>query len=345
MTGAPLEQLLLYRLAAEPFGGGTTGGFVSGARLAREFGVTRGAVWKAAVRLRELGVDLDSLPRQGYRLATPCSPLSSDALRAALPQSLASLLHELDVRWETGSTNADLLQRPPPPGRFGWRIAEHQTAGRGRRGRTWLAAPGTALCLSWSWRFDALPAHLPSLGLAIGVAVVRALDGFGLRGAGLKWPNDLVTRDGKLAGILIEMVSEAGGPALVVVGLGLNLALGRSLRQAIAAEGNRATDLVTLARDNGVALPDRNRLAAAIVAGCIDTLRRWDAEGFEPLRGEWAALDRLRGLEIVVQGARTRRLGIARGIDADGALLVDDGVHVHRCAAGEVSVRTAGQTD
>ncbi|MET0291441.1 MAG: biotin--[acetyl-CoA-carboxylase] ligase [Steroidobacteraceae bacterium] len=339
MTPQPLEQRLLYRLASEPFERGTTTGFVSGPQLCAQLGVTRSAVWKAAARLRELGVGVESLSRRGYRLATPCSPLSESRLRGALPPSIAARLHALDVCWETGSTNADLLQRPPPPGSFSWRLAEHQHAGRGRRGRSWLAAPGSALCVSWSWRFEALPRQLPSLGLAVGISAVRTLERLGLSGAGLKWPNDVVTDDGKLAGILIEMVSEAAGPALVVVGVGLNVALGAELREAIRAEGNRATDLQTLAA--GRSLPDRNELAAALVSDAIDTLLQWEQRGFDPLHTEWQSLDRLRGIEVAVHSGNDVRRGIARGIDADGALLLDDGVRLHRCAAGEVSVRSA----
>jgi BirA family transcriptional regulator, biotin operon repressor / biotin---[acetyl-CoA-carboxylase] ligase len=342
--GASLPQRLLYRLASEPGERGTTTGFVSGALLSTSLGVSRSAVWKAALRLRELGVEVEGLPRQGYRLALPCSPLSTQRLRELLPAATRDRLHELEVCWHTGSTNADLLARPPPPGRFSWRLAEHQSAGRGRRGRTWLAAPGAALCLSWSWRFDALPPHISSLGLALGIAAVHTLERLGFTGAGLKWPNDLVTADGKLAGILIELVSEAAGPALVVVGIGLNVALGAGLRDAVRAEGNRASDLRSLLRsEQQDATPDRNQLAAALVGDGIAMLQRWENESFASLMDEWQRLDRLRGQEVVVRGARDELHGIARGVDLDGALLLDDGNTVHRCASGEASVRIAEQ--
>jgi BirA family biotin operon repressor/biotin-[acetyl-CoA-carboxylase] ligase len=301
--------------------------------------VSRSAIWKAALRLRELGVEVEGLPRQGYRLALPCSPLSPQLFHEQLPAALRPRLHQLSVCWQTGSTNADLLAAPPPPGRFSVRIAEHQGAGRGRRGRSWLAAPGAALCLSWSWRFESLPPHVGSLGLALGIAAVRSLDNLGVPGAALKWPNDLVTGDGKLAGILIELVSEAAGPALVVVGIGLNMALGAALREAIRADGNRATDLCALAAATDAPLPDRNRLAAALVGDGIDMLQRWEAAGFGALMPQWQALDALRGKDVVVRGASGELRGVARGVDIDGALLLDDGTTVHRCSSGEASVR------
>ncbi len=335
MTAASLPQRLLYRLAAEPVERGTTTGFVSGARLSEALGVTRSAVWKAALRLRELGVEIEGLPRQGYRLTVPCTPLDAESLRANLSPVTQSRLHELRVQWHTGSTNADLLSSPPPRGRLSVCIAEHQSAGRGRRGRSWLAAPGAALCLSWAWRFDALPAHIGSLGLAIGIAAAGTLRSLGCDSVGLKWPNDLVTPDGKLAGILIELVSESGGPALVVVGLGLNVALGTALRDAIRAEGNRATDL----RSAGATSIDRNALAARIVDDGVDAMLRWEREGFAPLVPAWRALDRLHGQEVVVRHVDRALEGIARGVDLDGALLLDDGGTVHRLSSGEASVR------
>lgn len=335
MTAASLPRRLLYRLAAEPVQRGTTAGFVSGARLSEALGVTRSAVWKAALRLRELGVEIEGLPRQGYRLTTPCTPLDDATLRAQLSPATRARLHDLRVLWHTGSTNADLLAAPPPRGRLSICIAEHQSAGRGRRGRSWLAAPGAALCLSWAWRFDALPAHIGSLGLAIGIAAAGTLRSLGCATIGLKWPNDLVTPDGKLAGILIELVSESGGPALVVVGLGLNVALGAALRDAVRAAGNRATDL----RSAGAASIDRNSLAARLVDDGVDALLRWEREGFAPLVPAWRELDCLHGQEVVVRHVDRALEGIARGVDLDGALLLDDGGTVHRLSAGEASLR------
>lgn len=335
---APLQQRVLYRLCATPAPRGTTLGFVSGAQLSEALGVSRTAIWKAVGTLRELGVHVESLPRQGYRLASPCTPLSADALRAALPAITRARLHELRVRWRTTSTNQDLLERgAPPPGRFDLHVAETQSAGRGRRGRSWVAPPGGALCLSWSWRFEGLPPHAGTLSLAIGLAAVRSLEALGITGVKVKWPNDLVATGGKLAGILIETVSEAGGPAMIVVGLGLNVALSNALRRRIATSGNAATDLQTLVGNP----PTRVSLAARLVADGVDALLRWEAAGFAPLVDEWRAHDALVGRPVAVLGAARVLNGVARGVDEEGALLIDDGTKTHRCVAGEVSVRTA----
>lgn len=333
-----LPQRLLYRLAAEPWVRGGSGGFVSGARLSEELGVTRSAVWKAAMHLREAGVEIDGLPRQGYRLATPCSPLTATGILDALPANARARLHRLEAGWRTQSTNADLLAAPPPPGRLAVRVAELQTAGRGRRGRSWLAAPGGSLCLSWAWRFDSLPAHAGSLSLAIALAAADTLERLGFPGVSVKWPNDLVGPEGKLAGILIETVSESAGPALVVIGIGLNLAIGRTLRESIRAAGRSATDLLSLG--DGRPPPPRDRLAAALVGDGLEALLRWEREGFAPLVGAWQARDALRDREIVVTRGAEELRGVARGVDDDGSLLVDgaDGAGTVRCSSGEATL-------
>ena len=335
MTDPPLTQRLLYRLAQEPVARGTTTGFVSGARLSDALGVTRSAVWKAARKLRELGVEIERLPRQGYRLALPCSPLDAEAIRARLSPGTRAQVATVGVQWHTTSTNADLLAHPPARGRLSLCVAEHQSAGRGRRGRSWLAAPGAALCLSWAWRFETLPAHIGSLGLAVGIAAARTLQSQGCASVGLKWPNDLVTPDGKVGGILIELVSEAAGPALVVIGIGINVALGASLRAAVLADGNRATDLAS-AGAGGI---DRNDLAAQLVDDGFQAVLQWEQQGFAPLVSAWRALDRLHGHPVVVRHVDRALHGIARGVDLDGALLLDDGEAVHRLSSGEASVR------
>ncbi|MGC4029640.1 MAG: biotin--[acetyl-CoA-carboxylase] ligase [Steroidobacteraceae bacterium] len=311
--------------------------FISGAVLARNLGVTRAAVWKAVRVLRQWDTPIEALPRQGYRLVLPASPLTVDALRARLPAALWHCLRQGDCEASLASTNSTLLERgAPPPGQFDFLTAEHQSAGRGRRGRRWLAAPGSAICLSWSWSFAALPAQTGALSLAVGVAARRALARCGVEGVQLKWPNDLVTAGGKLGGILIEMRSEAAGPVHVVVGLGMNVALDAAARARIAALGQPATDLASLCQPP----PARAAVVAALLEEGIDAMRRFEREGFAPFIGTWRSADALLGRPVQLTGAVTEpAAGIARGIAADGALLVEQEGRMFRVVAGEVSVR------
>jgi BirA family transcriptional regulator, biotin operon repressor / biotin---[acetyl-CoA-carboxylase] ligase len=310
--------------------------FISGASLASQYSVTRSAIWKAVSQLRKLGTDIEAVTRQGYRLALPASPLVTSAVIDLLSPATRPLLRVGECAGSIISTNTQLLERGAPPvGRFDFLTAEHQTAGRGRRGRNWLAPPGSAVCLSWSWCFAGMSNQMGALSLAIGVAALRALRSLDIKGTQLKWPNDLVTADGKLGGILIEMRTESAGPVHVVTGMGLNLALSSELRQQIRASGNTPTDLCTLAG----AIVSRSALVAALLNHGIAAMEQFGREGFAPFLAEYSVADCLRDRAVTINGGPVDA-GTARGVDADGALRVEQAGTTHRIIAGEVSVRT-----
>ncbi|HTQ37336.1 MAG TPA: biotin--[acetyl-CoA-carboxylase] ligase [Steroidobacteraceae bacterium] len=329
---------LLQRLASLRAIEDGTPRYMSGAALAAELNVTRSAIWKAAQRLRELGTEIEAVTRRGYRLALPSSPLATEGVLARLRPATRTRLRDGQCVAETESTSSALLARaPPPPGNFDFLTAEHQRAGRGRRGRSWLGAPGGAVCLSWSWCYAAHAAQLSALSLAMGVAALRALATFGITAAQLKWPNDLVSASGKLGGILIEMRSEAAGPVHVVVGLGLNVALGQQARARIGELGNAATDLAELA--GAARLPGREQLVAALLDEGVAALAEFGRGGLAGFLADYRAADALDGRTVeILDGAGPAR-GTARGIDDDGALRVEHRGRIHRIIAGEVSVR------
>jgi BirA family biotin operon repressor/biotin-[acetyl-CoA-carboxylase] ligase len=329
---------VLQRLAVRRDSAAT--GFVSGADLAVDFGVTRSAVWKAIGRLRSMGTPIEAVTNRGYRLALPTTPLDAEVVRSLLPPELRAALREGDCAGEVDSTNAQLLARAAPPsGRFDFLTAEFQTAGRGRRGRSWLAPPGGAVCLSWSWSFEGLSAAMGALSLAIGVSTLRALRGLGIEGVQLKWPNDLVTTQGKLGGILIEMRTESAGPVHVVIGIGVNVALHADLRATLAGMGTAAADLAALAAP--APPPARAELTAALLREGVTAVRAFAARGFAPFLDEYQAADALRDRPVRLQGSGPVESGVARGVDVDGALRVEHEGKIHRIIAGEVTVRTA----
>lgn len=314
--------------------------FVSGAALARNFQVTRSAIWKAISQLRGLGAEIDATTHRGYRLALPSSPLDAGRIVAQLAPETRALLRGGGYLPEIDSTNSALLARgAPPPGQFDFLVAEYQGAGRGRRGRSWLAPPGGAVCLSWSWCFEGLAAAPGALSLAIGVAALRALGTLGIAGVRLKWPNDLVSARGKLGGILIETRAEVAGPAHVVAGLGLNVTLGTSLRARIGATGQAPSDLMDLTAADP---PPRNAIVAALLDQGIAAMLAFGRAGFEPFRDDYRAADALSGRAVAISGGSGIAGGIARGVDPDGALRIEHGGTIHRIIAGEVSVRTNG---
>jgi BirA family biotin operon repressor/biotin-[acetyl-CoA-carboxylase] ligase len=215
-------------------------------------------------------------------------------------------------------------------------LAEHQSGGHGRRGRSWIAPPGGAICLSIAWQYPDMPADLSSLSLVAGVAAANALASLGIPGLRLKWPNDLFSEAGKLGGILIEMRAEAAGPVHLVVGLGLNVMLSDSARATIAAAGNIPDDLRTCMES----VPDRNVIVAALLESLLPALEAFPRSGFTPHMADWEARDTLQGREVRIEYLGEIVRGIARGVDAHGALLVEtpeDGVL--RFISGEVTVR------
>ena len=327
-SAAPLIQRVYQMLADQQFHSGT--------RLAAACDVSRSAIWKAIAALRALGVTVHAVAHRGYRLPRATAMLEASRIRKALPKAIASRLRHGACVWSTGSTNADLMELSGlPPGRFDFLTAEYQSAGRGRRARTWFAPPGGAICLSVSWSFQSLPATVSALSLAIGVCALRALKGAGVLGAELKWPNDLVAGEAKLGGILAELRAEAAGPAFVVVGIGLNVALGAAVLEQVKATGTQATDLAAL----GLAACDRNAMVAALISEIIAGLAQFEQDGFGAFTLEWRAADALSGKVVQVSQDAGSVSGHARGIDLDGALCVQTREGIQRFVTGDVSVR------
>src|SRR5215471_14421885 len=240
----------------------------SGADLAREFAVTRAAVWKTMPKLASWGLEVSAVPGVGYRLARPIDLLDARALRRALGASTAARVARLEVLWEIDSTNRYLLASPPPQvGRLAVCVAEYQSAGRGRRGRRWRAPLGAGLCLSVSWQFAAAPRDLAALTLAVGVVARRALAEVAQVDIALKWPNDLALDERKLGGILIELSAEAQGRCHVVAGIGINVALPPESLAALSDWPRGAIDLATA---KGAAPPPRALLAARLIDGLAE---------------------------------------------------------------------------
>jgi BirA family transcriptional regulator, biotin operon repressor / biotin---[acetyl-CoA-carboxylase] ligase len=319
----------VYRLLSD-------GQFHSGTKLAADCLVSRNAIWKAIAALRALGVSVHAVPNRGYRLPAASALLEREHIVRLLPSAIAAGLRTGQCLWRTGSTNGDLLLRDlPPVGRYDFLTAEYQTAGRGRRARSWFAPPGGAICLSISWCFASLPRDISALSLAMGVCALRAMAQIDIIGPGLKWPNDLVVGNAKLGGILIELRAEAGGPAYVVIGLGLNVALGDAVLRQVAASGTQATDLIGLSAGQ----PDRNRLAAALIGSMVSGLAQFERDGFAVFAAEWRTADALAGKAVVISSDSGSIAGHARGIDSGGALCLQTRDGLQRFVTGEVSAR------
>lgn len=227
------------------------------------------------------------------------------------------------------STNTVLLARAETGAPSGTVvIAASQTAGRGRRGRTWISAPDDSLTFSLLWRFA--PGTVPlGLSLAVGVAVTNALAKVGAGGMALKWPNDVLQDGKKLAGILVELVP--GQTHAAVIGIGLNLRLPASLPAEVR---------VTAA---ALGLPvDINALLTALLGELRAVLEYFAAAGFAGLRDDWMARHAYQDAPVrLLSDFAPPRAGICRGVDIDGALLLESNGRVERILSGEVSLRRA----
>ena len=322
------EQLLpLLRTLAD-------GAWHSGETLAQEAGITRAGLSKRLQKLMQWNLEIETQPGRGCRLAHPLELLDADLIRGGLPGALKARL-AVRVLAGTDSTNSQLLAAAAADDPQAL-LAEHQSAGRGRHGRSWHSPFGANLYLSLAWTFPQWPAALTALPLATGVATAEALAELELRELRLKWPNDLWCGASKLGGILIEQRGESGGACRVVIGLGLNVAM----RSATTAHIGQPW--TTLAEQLGTA-PSRNALAARILAQWVAMLERFTHEGFAPFAAGFRALDLLRNRAVTLALPDGELAGVARGVDEDGALLVDAGEARRRILSGEVSLKVAPQ--
>jgi BirA family biotin operon repressor/biotin-[acetyl-CoA-carboxylase] ligase len=319
------------------------GSFHSGEQLAKRLRISRGGVWKLVGSLRELGIEVQSVPRQGYRLARAVDLFDKTALLQSLSPATRALLDRADVLLTVDSTNRHVTDNViDMPGHAQICVAEVQNAGRGRRGRSWVAPFGAGVCLSVGWQFLEAPPTFSALSLAVGVAVVKALRRFGAQDVGLKWPNDLTWRGRKLGGILIEMRGESAGPAHVVIGIGLNMQMPSAVRLALAEQqAALVTDVHEILRER---TPSRNAITSAMVDEVLIVLQVFSSEGFAPFIKEWNGMDTLANAPVKVISGSGTIMGIARGVEVDGALLVDIGGQVRRFVSGEVSLRAAAHS-
>ena len=300
--------------------------------LARACAMDEAALGDALDRLSRLGVAL-AVEGGTVALPRPVDLLDPERIRRSVPRLRPGAVH---VRFAVDSTNTVLAGRLRE-GAAAPELcaAEIQTAGRGRRGRRWVSGLGQSLVLSVSWRFATRSSGLGGLSLAAGAALAEALAAGGFVDVMLKWPNDLVIGDRKLAGILVEASHSRPGSAACVVGAGFNLDLAR------ADSGRIDRPWTDFARAFG-RVPARNALAARAANAILDACERYRDHGLAPFMARWERLDALRGRPVRVLAGGAPLAGVARGIDAGGALLVEHAAGVARCEAGEVSVRAQG---
>ncbi len=299
-------------------------------------GISRTAVWKQLKKLESLRLKLESRKGLGYRIVDGLDLLSEITIRQHLTKDSLEILRQISVNAVIDSTNASALQGIQQGVTHGaLYLAEQQTAGRGRRGRTWISPFASNIYLSLVWQFTGGASVLGGLSLAVGVAVCRSLRGLGVSEVGLKWPNDIVINGKKLGGILLEMQGDAVGDCQVVIGIGINVAMGLEASQHIDQPW---IDLQSLM---AAQLPSRTMIVAAIVNELVSVLQKFQTTSFSPYRQEWMEYDVYKGREVMVQLGDNYIFGTSQGVDDGGALIILTPEGLKSFNGGEVSLRPA----
>lgn len=303
------------------------GEFHSGEQLGEHLGMSRAAINKHIQTLRDWGVDVFTVPGKGYSLPEPIQLLDESVICRQLDQGKVTVLPVID------STNQYLLDRISTLNSGDCCVAEYQQAGRGRRGRKWFSPFGANLYLSMFWRLEQGPAAAIGLSLVIGIVMAEVLHELGADKVRVKWPNDLYLNDRKLAGILVELTGKTGDAAQIVIGAGLNMVM-RQVQADIVNQG-----WITL-QEAGITM-DRNTLAVRLIKELREALTLFEQDGLAPFLSRWEKLDNFihRPVKLIIGDKEI--FGISRGINAQGALMLEQDGILKPWVGGEISLRSA----
>ncbi|KAI3490559.1 hypothetical protein L1887_45396 [Cichorium endivia] len=303
------------------------GEFHSGEQLGEQLGMSRAAINKHIQTLRDWGVDVFTVPGKGYSLPEPIQLLNEEAIRSQIGYGNVAVLPVID------STNQYLLDRLPELTSGDACVAEYQQAGRGRRGRKWFSPFGANLYLSMYWRLEQGPAAAIGLSLVIGIVMAEVLHDLGADKVRVKWPNDLYLNDRKLAGILVELTGKTGDAAQIVIGAGLNMVM-RNVQNDVV---NQAW---TNLQEAGIVI-DRNTLAVRMIKELRSSLTLFEQEGLASFLSRWEKLDNFINRPVKLLIGDKEIYGTSRGIDAQGALLLEQDGVIKPWMGGEISLRSA----
>jgi BirA family biotin operon repressor/biotin-[acetyl-CoA-carboxylase] ligase len=311
------------------------GHFFSGQELANELNVSRASIWNYLKKLEAAGFEFHAVKGKGTRLKRPIELLDKQQIISSVSAERRHLLQHLDLLDICPSTNLHIAQqhslKPLPNGAIC--MAEMQTMGRGRLGKTWVSPYGQNLYVSFLWNFKGGVSTLSGLSLACGVAVCHALKELGMSGHGLKWPNDVLWEGKKLGGILVDIQGESQGGYTAVVGIGLNY-------QMNSAASNEIDQPWTDVHKACGGTIGRNKLAACLLEHVLYVLHGYEEGGLLPHVGPWNDYDCYRGQPVRIISGGQFEEGVANGISNTGELLLlKANGSVKNIMSGEVSLR------
>ncbi|RYV02459.1 biotin--[acetyl-CoA-carboxylase] synthetase [Shewanella sp. OPT22] len=301
-----------------------TDSYLSGEALAKQLDVSRATISNHVDALEQAGVGIYSVKGKGYKLEKPVPLIDGD-----------SLVHQIDDRCfyfdEIDSTNSFILKHAEELKSGDICIAEYQSAGRGRRGRKWASPYGSHLYASMLWQFPQGMAQAMGLSLVVGCSLASVLKKLGLDDVAVKWPNDVYLEGKKLAGILVEMSGQADGECNVVIGIGVNLSMPTTAAEQIDQPW---ADIVSQQ-----ALPDKTEFAIALHQQLKADIQQFEQSGLSAFIERWQKVDLYCDQPIKLLMADNVTEGICRGIDTQGALLLEVDGEVKAFVGGEISVR------
>lgn len=301
------------------------GEFHSGEQLGERLGMSRAAINKHIQTLRDWGIDVFTVPGKGYSLPEPIQLLDADFIRSHVTSGNIAVLPVID------STNQYLIERIESLQSGDVCLAEYQQAGRGRRGRQWFSPFGANLYLSMYWKLEQGPAAAVGLSLVIGIVMAEVLHALGAGQVRVKWPNDLYLHDRKLAGILTELTGKTGDAAHIISGAGINLTM-RNVQENVINQG-----WINL-QEAGIAI-NRNQLAVELINALRNALIIFEQEGLKPFLSRWEKLDNFINRPVKLIIGEREILGISRGINEQGALMLEQNGVITPWMGGEISLR------
>ena len=309
----------------------SSGSFISGQQLGDDLNISRSAISKHIKALSTIGLDIYSVPGKGYKLSHSIDLLDKNKIVDYLDDHTNATL--IEVHSLIDSTSSYLMRRLPNQLKQGQVcLAEYQSSGRGRRGRQGESPFGSHIYLSLYWRLEQGFSSAMGLSLVVALAVsdaIRSIEGIEVE---LKWPNDIYIKGAKLAGILIDLEGQAEGPTHSVIGIGINLKMPIKSAEKI---NQSWTDLQT----HCVEPIDRNRLSAKVIECLKLRLMEFEISGLSSMVDEWHNQDLYLNKNISIITGNKVTQGICRGINHQGALLLEENAKVKVIYGGEVSVR------
>lgn len=314
------------------------GRFHSGEKLAKSLGVTRSAIWKIIHDMERFDIPIFSLPKKGYQIPDGVELLDETKIRQQLSNVAATKIPLIEIFDSIPSTNEYLLAKTKNNQSLSGQIclAEHQSAGYGRRGREWYSPFGSNLYFSMVWDFGKDPAEISGLSLALAVAIVRTLKHFQIENhLQLKWPNDILWNYKKLGGVLLEITAQPHEKTKVVIGVGLNVNMPKYNAARISQPW---TDLKSILRKN----VSRNLVVAILINNFVETLEQFNTKGLSAFLAEWQKYDATFEKNVVIQTPQHTQQGVACGVSEKGELLLRNAENqVTKIMSGEVSLRLA----